>query len=104
MYSKETSCKKITRLYPDIGTCGINVDVAFDEGKKVWVVDLKKGELNVFETLGSAGSKKIASFVPFQAFSGSLNCEISDWALDIFWALSKPAKSDYLSSIAARLG
>ena len=44
MYSKETLCEKITELYPDIGTCGINVDVAFDDGKKVWVVDLKKGE------------------------------------------------------------
>nr|MBF0223371.1 hypothetical protein [Desulfobulbaceae bacterium] len=43
MHSKEELCKKITSLYPDIGKCGINVDVAFDDGKKVWVVDLKKG-------------------------------------------------------------
>jgi hypothetical protein len=43
MYDKATLCEKITKLYPDIGTCGIDLDVNYDEAKKTWVVDLKKG-------------------------------------------------------------
>jgi len=43
MHDKKELCKKITSIYPDIGTCGIDVDVNFDDGKKAWVVDLKKG-------------------------------------------------------------
>ena len=43
MISKEKLCKKITELYPEIGTCGIDVAVTHDPQKKVWVVDLKKG-------------------------------------------------------------
>ena len=35
-------CRKITDLYPEIGECGIEVDVIHDEDKRVWVVDLKK--------------------------------------------------------------
>lgn len=35
-------CKKITELYPEVGECGLDIDVDFDESKKVWVVDLKK--------------------------------------------------------------
>ncbi|MFH1217788.1 MAG: hypothetical protein V1706_14935 [Pseudomonadota bacterium] len=42
MNKKNELCKKITDLYPDIGECGINVDVDFDDEKKCWVVDLKK--------------------------------------------------------------
>lgn len=43
MYTREELCIKITEVYPDIGECGIDIDVRFDEGKKAWVVDLKKG-------------------------------------------------------------
>ena len=43
MYTKEELCKKITEIYPEIGECGIDIDVRFDEEKKAWVVDLKKG-------------------------------------------------------------
>jgi hypothetical protein len=42
MYTKEELCKKITDVYPDIGQCGIDIDVSYDDEKKVWVVDLKK--------------------------------------------------------------
>lgn len=42
MYDKKTLCDKIRSIYPDIGECGINVDVEYDEEKKAWVVDLKK--------------------------------------------------------------
>lgn len=44
MYSKEELCKKITELYPDIGECGIDIKVEHNKEKKVWLVDLKKGE------------------------------------------------------------
>jgi hypothetical protein len=37
-------CDKIKSIYPDIGECGIDVNVEYDETKKAWVVDLKKDE------------------------------------------------------------
>ena len=43
MYSKEELCKKITDLYPEIGECGIDITVEYDQEKKVWMVDLTKG-------------------------------------------------------------
>ena len=44
MYKKEELCKKIQEIYPDIGECGIDVDVDFDESEKSWVVNLKSGK------------------------------------------------------------
>ena len=44
MYDKEALCEKIKSLYPDIGGCGIDVDIAYDESKKAWIVDLKKDD------------------------------------------------------------
>jgi len=50
MYSKEELCKKIIEVFPDIGACGIDVKVEYDDANKAWVVDLKKGnhELKTF--------------------------------------------------------
>ncbi len=42
MYNKNELCKKIIELYPDIGECGIDVNVDYDEEQQTWVVDLKK--------------------------------------------------------------
>ncbi|MGW8192866.1 MAG: hypothetical protein ACWGOX_01245 [Desulforhopalus sp.] len=42
MYTKEELCEKITEIYPEIGQCGIDIDVNFDDDKNAWVVDLKK--------------------------------------------------------------
>ncbi|MBW1693171.1 MAG: hypothetical protein JRJ41_03225 [Deltaproteobacteria bacterium] len=42
MYDKNELCKKIIELYPDIGECGIDVNVDYDLEQKTWVVDLKK--------------------------------------------------------------
>ena len=42
MYSKDELCKKITNIYPEIGECGIDIDVSYDDEKKAWVVDLIK--------------------------------------------------------------
>jgi hypothetical protein len=44
MQDKKELCEKIRSIYPDIGECGIDVDVEYDEAKKAWVVDLKKDE------------------------------------------------------------
>ena len=43
MYDKETLCRKIKEVFPDIGSCGIDVTVDYDAEKKVWAVDLKRG-------------------------------------------------------------
>ena len=47
MYDKEEICKKIESLYPDIGECGINLEVDFDEEQNSLVVYLKKGNREV---------------------------------------------------------
>lgn len=44
MHDKKELCEKIKSIYPDIGECGIDVDVEYDETKKAWLVDLKKDE------------------------------------------------------------
>ncbi|MEE4604465.1 MAG: hypothetical protein V2J65_24500 [Desulfobacteraceae bacterium] len=43
MIDKDELCQKIREIYPDIGECGIDIDVAFDETNQRWVIDLKKG-------------------------------------------------------------
>ena len=43
MHNEVELCEKIIALYPDIGVCGINLDVAYDEEKKAWMVHLEKG-------------------------------------------------------------
>ncbi len=42
MHDKNELCKKIKSIYPDIGECGIDIKVDYDETKKAWIVDLKK--------------------------------------------------------------
>jgi hypothetical protein len=47
MYDTEEICKKILSIYPDIGECGIDVKVDFDEAQKSLVVYLKKGNKEI---------------------------------------------------------
>jgi hypothetical protein len=56
MIDKKELCQKIIELYPDIGECGIDVKVEFDEDQNTWVVDLKKDkhELKTFLEQGDA--------------------------------------------------
>lgn len=42
MHSKKELCKKITEVFPDIGACGIDVNVGFDADNEAWIVDLIK--------------------------------------------------------------
>jgi hypothetical protein len=44
MHDKKELCEKIRSVHPDIGQCGIDVDVEWDEAKKAWIVDMKKNE------------------------------------------------------------
>ena len=44
MHTKEELCEKIKAVFPEIGACGINLMVDYDQQNKAWVVDLKKGE------------------------------------------------------------
>jgi hypothetical protein len=50
MYDKSELCEKIRTIYPDIGECGIDIDVDYDQDQKSWVVYLKKDnhELKTF--------------------------------------------------------
>ena len=50
-------CEKIRVLYPDIGECGIDVDVEYDEEQRARVVHLRKEkyELKTFLEQGDAG-------------------------------------------------
>jgi hypothetical protein len=56
MYDKAELCEKIRTIYPDIGECGIDIDVNFDQDQKSWVVYLKKDkhELKTFLEDGDA--------------------------------------------------
>jgi hypothetical protein len=42
MIDKSELCEKIRRLYPDIGECGLDLDVVYDKAQNCWVVHLKK--------------------------------------------------------------
>jgi hypothetical protein len=42
MIDRKTLCEKIKSIHPEIGKCGIDVDVDWDEEKKAWIVNLKK--------------------------------------------------------------
>jgi len=42
MVDKKEICDKIISIYPEIGECGINVDVAWDDTKKTWIVNLER--------------------------------------------------------------
>jgi hypothetical protein len=53
---KKQLCDKITSIYPDIGECGIDVDVNYDDTNERWTVNLKKDkkELKTFLEPGDA--------------------------------------------------
>ena len=56
MYNQKELCERIKSLYPDLGQCGIDVQVNFDKSKEAWVVDLKKDqhELKTYLDLNDA--------------------------------------------------
>ena len=42
MYDTKELCEKIRSIYPDIGECGIDINVTYDETNSAWAVDMKK--------------------------------------------------------------
>lgn len=44
MYDEKELCDKISQIYPDIGECGIDVKVGFDNENEAYTVDLTKGK------------------------------------------------------------
>ena len=56
MIDKAELCEKIRTIYPDIGECGIDIDVKYDDDQKSWIVQLKKDnhELKTFLEDGDA--------------------------------------------------
>lgn len=44
MHNKDEICETIVSLYPDIGVCGVDIEVQFDEPKHAWAVQLHKDE------------------------------------------------------------
>lgn len=44
MHDREELCDKIRSLYPELGECGIDIEVDWDGSLNSWVVDLKKDE------------------------------------------------------------
>lgn len=42
MMNGKQLCDKITAIYPDIGACGIEVNVDYNIDKEAWMVDLRK--------------------------------------------------------------
>ncbi len=42
MITGKELCKKITDIYPDIGVCGIDIDVEYKDDKGAWLIDLQQ--------------------------------------------------------------
>ena len=47
MFQSQALCEKITQIYPDIGQCGIDLDVEYDHDNQAWMVDLKKDKVRL---------------------------------------------------------
>ena len=47
MIDKAQLCEKIMEIYPDIGQCGIDINVDYDAEQDRWVVHLEKDKHNV---------------------------------------------------------
>ena len=56
MIGKKELCEKIREIYQDIGVCGIDIEVEYNQEQERWVVDLKKDnhELKTFLEPGDA--------------------------------------------------
>lgn len=42
MLNEQALCLRIREIYPDIGACGIDVQVDYDDQQRRWVVHLEK--------------------------------------------------------------
>ncbi len=58
MYNAKQLCEKITKIYPEIGVCGIDIDVRKDSKEQMWVIDLKKDTHNLSHFLDIMDAKR----------------------------------------------
>jgi hypothetical protein len=58
MIDKKRFVTKSAQIYPDIGECGIDVEVDFDSQQKSWVVHLKKGATRLKTFLEDGDAEK----------------------------------------------
>lgn len=54
--NKEEICQRIQKIYPNIGKCGIDLNVIYDDENKRWRVSLKRSgkELRTYLEPGDA--------------------------------------------------
>ena len=58
MLDKKALCEKIQSIYPDIGECGIDIEVDYDSQRHRQTVLLKKNELELTTFLESGDAEK----------------------------------------------
>lgn len=58
MYTEAQICEKIRKVFPDIGKCGVDLNVQFSEGNNAWEVDLKKGHRHLKTFLDTEDADK----------------------------------------------
>jgi len=58
MVDKQELCRKIREIYPDIGECGIDIDVNYDKDQERWTVHLKK-DANQLKTYLEPGDAEL---------------------------------------------
>jgi hypothetical protein len=58
MLNSQALCLQILEIYPDIGACGIDVKVDYDDQQSRWVVHLSKGDKQLKTYLEPADAKK----------------------------------------------
>jgi hypothetical protein len=44
MVTKEELCKRIESIHPDIGVCGLDFEVDYDDKVRAWSVDFHQGK------------------------------------------------------------
>ncbi len=44
MVTQKELCERIQSIHPDIGVCGVDFDVEYDDKAKAWVVDFHQGK------------------------------------------------------------
>jgi len=47
MYDREKFCEKLRGIYPDMGKWGIKLEAEYDEAEQIWIVYLKKGDIEL---------------------------------------------------------
>lgn len=51
MYDREKFREKLKSIYPDIGKWGIDLEVDYDVSEQIWIVQLKKGDIELMTHL-----------------------------------------------------